>query len=104
MKSYQIVSTKKEMFPRTYSEYRTRAIITCGLYTIFPLFEVKKHIFLKFWLMYGYYSRVVSNQERVIVARVWYIYDFVIACPLSIDLLNNVASYQLFSTLYMQRL
>ena len=53
--------------------YRTRAIITRGLYTFYPLFEV--HLCtVTFGLMYGYYSRAVSNQERVIVARVRYIY------------------------------
>ena len=49
--------------------YRTRAIITRGLYTFYPLFEV--HLCtVTFGLMYGKYSRAVSNQERVIVARV----------------------------------
>ena len=54
------------------SKYRTRAIITRGLYTFYPLFEV--HLCtVTFGLMYGYYSRAVYNQERVIVARVRYI-------------------------------
>ena len=49
--------------------YRTRAIITHGLYTFYPLFEV--HLCtVNFGLMYGQYSRAVSNQEWVIVARV----------------------------------
>ena len=53
--------------------YRTRAIITRGLYTFYPLFEV--HLCTAtFGLMYGLYSRAVSNQERVIVARVRYIF------------------------------
>ena len=52
-------------------EYRTHAIITRGLYTFYPLFEV--HLCtVTFGLMFGYYSRAVSNQERVIVARVQY--------------------------------
>ena len=39
------------------------------LHTLYPLFEV--HLFtVTFGLMYGKYSRAVSNQERVIVARV----------------------------------
>ena len=59
--------------------YRTRAIITRGLYTFYPLFEDQKRFFKEvFWensvLMYGKYSRVVSNQERVIMARVRYIW------------------------------
>ena len=52
---------------RALAIYRTRAIITRGLYTFYPLFEV--HLCtVTFGLMYGYYSRAVSNQERVIVA------------------------------------
>ena len=36
----------------TETNYRTRAIITCGLYTIYPLFEV--HLCtVTFGLMYG---------------------------------------------------
>ena len=53
-------------------EYRTRANITRGFYTFYPLFEV--HLCsVTFGLMYGQYSRAVSNQERVIVARVRYL-------------------------------
>ena len=49
--------------------YRTCPIITRGLYTFYPLFEV--HLCtVTFGFMYGWYSRAVSNQERVIVARV----------------------------------
>ena len=52
--------------------YRTHAIITPGLYTFYPLFEV--HLCtVTFGLMYGQYSKAVSNQERVIMARVWYL-------------------------------
>ena len=50
------------------SIYRTRAIITHGLYTFYPL-EV--HLFtVTFGLMYGLYSRAASNQERPMMARV----------------------------------
>ena len=53
-------------------KYRTRAIITRGLYTFYPLFEV--HLCtVTFGLKYGQYSRAVSNQEWVIVVRLWYI-------------------------------
>jgi hypothetical protein len=52
--------------------YRTRAILTRALYTFYPLFEVRLCT-VTFDLMYGYYSRAVSNQEQVIVARVQYI-------------------------------
>ena len=52
--------------------YRTRAIITSGLYTFYPLFEI--HLCtVTFGLVYGWYSRVISNQERIIVARVRYL-------------------------------
>ena len=55
-----------------WGNYRTRAIINRGLYTLYPLFEV--HLCtVTFGLMYGYYSRAVSNQEWVIVARVRYL-------------------------------
>ena len=53
--------------------YCTRAIIiTRGLYTFYPHFEVHLCTVI-FGLMYGYYSRVASNQERIIVVRVRYI-------------------------------
>ena len=55
--------------------YRTRAIITCGLYIFNPLFEGQKRFFKEVFsensaLMYGYYSRAVCIQERVMMARV----------------------------------
>ena len=54
------------------NEYHTRAIITRGLYSFYPPFEV--HLCTTtFCLMYGYYSRAVSNWDRVIVVRVRYI-------------------------------
>ena len=61
--------------------YRTRAIITRCLYNFYPLFEVQKRFFqgaffLKFW-PYVWYSRAVSNQQRVIVARIRYMLGLV---------------------------
>ena len=52
--------------------YRRCTIITRGSYTFYPLFEV--HLCtVTFGLVYGYHSRAVSNQERVIVAPVqWF--------------------------------
>ena len=51
--------------------YCTHAIITYGQYTFYPLFEV--HLCtVTFGLMDGQYSRVVSNQEWVIVVRIRY--------------------------------
>ena len=50
--NFQILSKKYE--------YRTGAIIACGLYTFYPLFE--DHLCtVTFGLMYGEYSRAVSN-------------------------------------------
>ena len=49
----------------------TRSIITRGLYTFYPLFEVNVCT-VTFGHMYGQYSRAVSNQERVIMSRIWY--------------------------------
>ena len=54
------------------------AIITRGLYTFYRLFDFQKRFFQglfswNFGRMYG--SRAVSNQERVILARVWYTLD-----------------------------
>ena len=49
------------------NDYRTRAIITLGLYIFYPLFEVNLCT-MTFGL--GQYSRAVSNQERVVVVRV----------------------------------
>ena len=49
--------------------YRMRAITMIGLYTFYSLFEV--HLCtVTFGLMNGQYSIAVSNQQRVIVARV----------------------------------
>ena len=58
--------------------YRTRAIISRGLYIFYPIFKdhffVLKEVFSEnSALMYGLYSRASSNQERLIVARERYI-------------------------------
>ena len=45
-----------------------RAIITHGLCTFYPLFEVNVFFFLKLWPYAG-----VSNQERIMMARIWYL-------------------------------
>ena len=59
-------------------EYRTRAIISRGLYIFYPIFKdhffVFKDVFLEnSVLMYGLYSRAASNQEWPMMARVRYI-------------------------------
>ena len=55
--------------------YRTRAIISRGLYIFYPIFKdqffVFKEVFSEiFVLMYGLYSRAACNQERLMMARV----------------------------------
>ena len=55
--------------------YRTRAIITRGLYTFYPLFEVQKRFFKGFFLKILALC-MVSIQERVMMARVRYIILF----------------------------
>ena len=48
--------------------YRTRAIITRGLYTFYPLFEV--HLCtLTFGLMYGQYSRAGYSGARTVAMK-----------------------------------
>jgi hypothetical protein len=49
--------------------YRTRAIITRGLYNFYPLFEVQKRFFKGFFLKILALC-MVSIQERVMMARV----------------------------------
>ena len=58
-----------------------RSVITRGLYLYNPLFEVQKRFFKEFFsenyiFMYGWYSRVVCNQEWVMMARIWYMSQF----------------------------
>ena len=58
--------------------YRTRAIISRGLYIFYPIFNdhffVFKEVFSEnYVLMYGLYSRAACNQERLMMARVRYI-------------------------------
>ena len=59
-------------------KYRTRAIITRGLYIYYPMFEGQFFVFKGVFsensvLMYGYYLRAVYNQERVMMARTVYV-------------------------------
>ena len=58
--------------------YRTRAIISRGLYIFYPIlkdhFFVLKEVFSEnSAFMYGLYSRASSNRERPMMARVRYI-------------------------------
>ena len=60
-------------------KYRTRAIISRGLYIFYPIskdhFFVFKEVFSEnSVLMYGLYSRAACNQERLMMARVRYIF------------------------------
>ena len=57
--------------------YRTRAIISRGLYIFYPIFKDHYFVFKEVFsensvLMYGLYSRVACNQERLMMARVRY--------------------------------
>ena len=66
------------IFLRIILRYRTRAIISCGLYIFYSIskdhFFVFKEVFSEnSVLMYGLYSRAASNQERLIMACVHYI-------------------------------
>ena len=59
--------------------YRTRAIISRGLYIFYPIskdhFFVLKEVFSEnSVLMYDLYSRAASNQERLMMARVRYVF------------------------------
>ena len=54
--------------------YRTRAIITRGLYTFHTLFEDHFFVFKElFFEKFCPYVWLVSNQERVMMARVQYL-------------------------------
>ena len=60
--------------------YRTHSIITYGLYIFNPLFKVQKQFFKevffleKFCIYVCFYSRTVSNQERVMMVCVRYVF------------------------------
>ena len=69
MIAYFVLGNQKRVFVLLF-EYRTRAIISRGLYTFYPI--SKDHLCnVTFGLMYGLYSRAASNQERTMMARVW---------------------------------
>ena len=63
---------KKCLLSTLEGKYRTRAIITCSLYTFYPMFEDQKH-FLRSFFRKILTLCTVSIQERVIVARVRYV-------------------------------
>ena len=53
--------------------YRTRAIISRGLYVFYPIFKDRFFVFKEVFsensvLMYGLYSRAACNQERLMMA------------------------------------
>ena len=61
--------------------YRTRAIISRGLYIFYPIFKDHFFVFKEVFsensvLMYGLYSRAASNQERLMMARVRYLLEY----------------------------
>ena len=58
--------------------YHTRAIISRGLYTFYPISKDHFFVFKEVYsessvLMYGFYSRGASNQEWLMMARVRYV-------------------------------
>ena len=58
-----------------------RAIISRGLYTFYPIFKDHFFVFKEVFsdnslLMYGLYSRVACNQERLMMAHVRYATTF----------------------------
>ena len=61
------------LFELNYFMYHTHAIITHGLYNFYPFLN-SKNVFSRGFIlalcMVSMYSRVLSNQERVIVAQV----------------------------------
>ena len=86
--------------------YRTRAIISRGLYMFYPIskdhFFVFKEVFSEnSVLMYGLYSRAASNQERLMMARVRYVYLrlVIIKYTPSITAVQNANEYCHFSSL-----
>ena len=59
-----------------HQRYRTRSIITRGLYTFYPLFEGQKRFFKEFFsensaFMYGQYSRAVWRRTVVSIKKYW---------------------------------
>ena len=48
------------------NNYSTRAIITCGLYTFYPLFEVHLCTVTFLGLMYGQYLRAGYSSARMV--------------------------------------
>ena len=71
-----------------FTKYRTRAIISRGLYIFYPIskdhFFVFKEVFSEnSVLMYGLYSRAASNQERLMMARVRYSISYVLKLHIS---------------------
>ena len=65
--------------------------MTCGFYTIYPLFKVYLCT-VTFGLMYGQNSRAVSNQEQIIVARVQHLVDIWMVPWTMSDMVKSIAA------------
>ena len=84
--------------------YRTHAIVTWGLYDCYPNFHcglywravyIKEILHLFKPKIRGLYTRAVTDQEQVIVARLWYVLISVLSMWLPLSLVcffevNNV--------------
>ena len=73
----KILVTPSERLTENNCDYRTCANLSRGLFISNLLFEGQKRFFNEVFsqnsaLMYGKYSKTVSNQERVLMARVRY--------------------------------
>ena len=83
LRQVQIIITHPVLFQKivldlSNPDYRTRAIISRGLYIFYPIFKdhffVFKEVFSEnYVLMYGLYSRGASNQEWLMMACLRYI-------------------------------
>ena len=77
-KLYSVGKSKLYITSTIEIDYRTRAIISRGLYIFYPIFKDIFFVFKEVFsensvLMYGLYSRAACNQERLMMARVRYI-------------------------------
>ena len=73
--SLMLCNFRKNKYLFNFNKYRTRAIISRGLYIFYPIFKDHFFVFKEVFsensvLMYGLYSRAACNQERLMMARI----------------------------------